>query len=151
MKNLTLPEKLVTEIAQSVDSGYMCFVNLKNQEIIKISGQILENPDEIEETFNMSYGEFSEKYLFNQDVLTVKPLESHDTFDIMINFVDQLQDQRLKSKLDEILGKRHPFAHFRDAVDHSEFKDNWLNFKQQMIENHINNIFNSMSAFPPVN
>ena len=48
-------------------------------------------------------------------------------------FVEQLSDQNLKSELENVLTKKKPFQNFKYKVDHSDFRQNWFDFKQKTL------------------
>lgn len=52
----------------------------------------------------------------------------------MERFVAQLTNQRFKLKLDDILYQSRPFQHFKHAIDNSEFRQQWFDFKQSELE-----------------
>ena len=61
----------------------------------------------------------------------LKPLES---FRIMEAFVRQLPDSKLQAELEIILAHKKSFRNFKIAIDSSNYRACWFNFKQEELE-----------------
>jgi ribosomal protein L11 methylase PrmA len=129
--------ELIKEIAQELDSGFDCYYNSKTDEIVAIPSfsQFLDEED-FKEAFNESLEEV-EKH--KADFIKFEALENFESFKIMELFVDQLSDQNLKSELENVLANKKPFQNFKNKVDHSDFRQNWFEFKQKELEKRIEN------------
>ena len=66
-----------------------------------------------------------------------EPLESDESFQIMEQFAEKLEDKKLQIKLFYVLGHRKPFAHFKAIIDNSSSRQNWFDFKKHWLENHV--------------
>lgn len=49
-------------------------------------------------------------------------------------FVDQIDDNEFQSKLDFVLQRKSPFQNFKNAVDNSDYRQKWFDFKQSELE-----------------
>lgn len=133
----SLKENIIKEIAQELDSGFDCYYNSKNDEIIAIpSFSQFSDQDDFKEAFRDSL----EKIEKNQtDFIKFEVLESFESFKILEHFVEQLPDQNLKSELESILVNKQPFQNFKHKVDHSDFRQSWFDFKQSELEKIVEN------------
>ena len=112
---IDLTEKQIEEIADFLDSGLTCLYNVKNSEIITIT-EFDNYPDSDE--FNWD------------DVIEFKKMNSSDSFDVMVKFVEQLNNNSLKERLINIFQRSKPFKNFKIQIDNSdEFRQKWFEFK----------------------
>ncbi len=135
---------IIKEIAQELDCGFDCYYNIKTDEIIAIPN-FSQFSDE--EDFKEAFSDNLEKVKkHNTDFIKFEPLESFESFKIMELFVEQLTDQNLKSELKNILANKKPFQNFKHKIDHSEFRQNWFEFKKSELEKIVENQLNSGKA-----
>ena len=128
---------IIKEIAQELDCGFDCYYNSKTDEIISIPS-LSQFSDE--EDFKEAFSESLEKVEKHKtDFIKFETLESFESFKIMELFVEQLTDQNLKSELENILVNKKPFQNFKHKVDHSDFRQNWFDFKQKELEKRVEN------------
>ncbi|KAA1239374.1 UPF0158 family protein [Aquimarina sp. RZ0] len=135
MKNVK--SNIVKEIAQELDCGFDCYYNLKTDEIIAIpSFSQFSDEEDFKEAFRDSLEEV-EKH--KKDFIKLEVLESFESFKIMELFVQQLTDQNLKLELQSILTNKKPFQKFKYKIDHSDFRQNWFDFKHRELEKRVEN------------
>jgi hypothetical protein len=68
----------------------------------------------------------------NPRYLLIDPLDSHEEFQIMEDFVDSLGDTKQASKLQDALNRSKPFRQFKDTLhDHTNLSDAWYAFEQK--------------------
>jgi hypothetical protein len=68
----------------------------------------------------------------NPRYLLIDPLDSHEEFQIMEDFVDSLGDAKQASKLQDALNRSKPFRQFKDTLhDHTNLSDAWYAFEQK--------------------
>jgi hypothetical protein len=62
----------------------------------------------------------------------IDPLASHESFQIMEDFVDSLDDTKEADRLRNALNRRKPFRQFKDTLhEHTDLSDAWYAFEQQ--------------------
>jgi peroxiredoxin len=66
-------------------------------------------------------------------------MESHDSFEIMTDFVDTLSDSdKLKVRLMDALNKKNPFREFKYVIDNSgNYRQKWFDFKNERIQKWV--------------
>ena len=130
--------KIIKEIAQQSDCGFECYYNSKTDEIVEIPNfsKFLDK-EEFKEAFSDSL-EKVEKH--KKNFIKIETLEGFQSFKIMELFVEQLSDQNLKLELENVLANKKPFQHFKYKVEHSDFRQNWFDFKQKELEKRVENV-----------
>jgi ribosomal protein L11 methylase PrmA len=132
-----LKQHIVKQIAQELDCGFDCYYNSKTDEIVAIpSFAQFSDEDDFKEAFSESL-EKIEKH--KTDFIKFETLESFESFKIMDLFAEQLFDQNLKSELKIVLANKKPYQNFKYKVDHSDFRQNWFDFKQKELEKRVKN------------
>jgi hypothetical protein len=137
---IEIPEKyrkVVSEIAESIDAGLICFLNPETLEIEDIPKNMEYEPEEYEDETGESMDTIELKHHEWQNCYTFEPLESRESFRIMEMFANDLADSRLQSRLIYALGHRKPFSNFKFIVENSPSRANWFEFKKQWLENHV--------------
>lgn len=129
-------EKIVSEIADNIDAGFVCFLNTDTLETEEIRKEWMYDPEEYEAMTGESF-ETDFKYPSWENCLTFEPLESHESFEIMRRFADNHTNVRFQNKLFNVLNNRKPFANFKFIIDTSEFRQDWFDFKKRRMEIHV--------------
>jgi hypothetical protein len=130
-------EELVPQVAEIIDAGLICFLNRDTLEIEEVSKTFVDDPDEFEAMTGESAESLNLKYTDWESYITFEPLKSHETFLIMEEFAENMEDKKLKGELFNALSHRRPFANFKDIIDNSRYRQDWFDFKKQWLENHI--------------
>jgi len=125
---MEITQEQIKEIAEFLDIGMRCFYN-------KISGKILTCPD-----FNRNYDadqeiwaeiieEIDNNYM---DLVEFLAMESYDSFGVMEDFTETIDDVGLRSKLIYALSHRKPFQNFKWHIDNSgNYRQMWFDFKNE--------------------
>jgi hypothetical protein len=120
-------EKQIEEIADSLDFGMRCFFNVR-------SGEIKELPD-----LNSWLGadmqpweEDSEEIDANwDDYFEFDGFESRDSFRMMADFAESVDDTGLQDRLIHALNRSKPFHNFKWQIDNSgKYRQRWFDFKK---------------------
>ncbi|MDO9255837.1 MAG: hypothetical protein Q7U54_10025 [Bacteroidales bacterium] len=142
---LVIPEKhkkAVAEIADNIQCGFICQVNKKTVEIVSIRR---------ENIYESEYYEEEEEDLAEntnwEDIITISPPESHESFRIMENYVLSLDQSRLKYQLTSALQRGKPFANFNGIIHNSPERDEWFRYRQHALEQHVAAILMAESAW----
>ena len=132
---LALTTIQINEIAQEMDCGNRCYLNLK-------TGELIFTPDFDENIYaDREYYEEQLEELENNwgDYAEIEKPRSKDSFDIMVDFAEQLEENsQLKDKLFNALNKKKPFSQFKFEIDNSgKYRQEWFDFKQEKLENWV--------------
>jgi hypothetical protein len=142
---MELTKEQIESIAEELNIGMRVFVNLETKEIrtiMDLDDDLLQEElegDEINEIENNL-----DKYL------EFYKMDSREAFRVMSDFVDSLDNEKLKDKLDLGLSLSKPFRNFKDIIDSEggEYRDKWFAFRemkyieyvQEQLENYNNKI-----------
>ncbi len=124
---MKLTEHQIIEIADYLDCGMRCFYNLKSGEI-----KTLINSDNWveadEELWEEEKKEIEENWT---DYYEFEGMSSRDSFLIMADFVQTVDNQKLKYRLLNALNKPKPFGNFKWQIDNSgEYRKKWFDYKK---------------------
>ena len=124
--------EIIKEIAQELDCGNDCYLNIKTTEIIGIPNfSQISDEDEFKEIFRADLEKINQQ---KADFIKFEALESFESFKIIERFVGQINDRNLTSELENILKKKRPFQNFKRSIDNSNFRQKWFHFKQDELE-----------------
>jgi Uncharacterised protein family (UPF0158) len=130
-----LTSEQIKEIADTIDCGFVCHWNIKNNRLIFLpTDQLIQYNDsdawdedikEVEQNFN--------------DYKEIEKPDSTESFRFMEDFTDELPDNtRIKVTLLEALNKRKPFREFKYEIDNSgEYRQLWFDFKNQKMIDYV--------------
>jgi hypothetical protein len=113
-----------------------CFVHLKTKEL-KFIPDIDEHPDMDSEVWSTDNEEIENNL---DDYLEIDSMDSRDSFRVMADFIDTVDNQNLKEKLVESLDRPKPFQNFKLTIDRSgEYRDKWFKFKEEKLMDWVEN------------
>ncbi len=135
--NENYPKELIRNIAESIDSGMICFVNTETFETEDVPALLIKDPEEFEILIGETVESLGLKYVDWENFITIEPLDSNELYQIMEDFTDAMTDLRLKQKLTEIIEQPKPFPNFKRIIDDSVYRKDWFDFKKKYLENHV--------------
>ena len=127
-------ENIIKEIAQELDCGNECYFNQKTNEIICIPNADLmatAGEDYYKEMFREDFKKIESQ---KKDLIKFEVLESFESFKIMEDFKNQVEDDKFERDLERALNRRKPFQNFKNLIDNSDYREKWFQFKQKEIE-----------------
>lgn len=139
---LEIPEQLeknLMAIAQSIDAGFITHINLDTFEIEDLPPD-MEDPENYELRFKDCSWATEPKFYNWENVFRITPLHSSNSFKIMDEFADEMEDAKFQLVLYNALNHRKPFSNFKWKVENSPYRQNWYDFKQQWLENYVRQI-----------
>jgi len=117
-------EAHIKEIAEELDCGMVCFFH-------KPTGTIEHYPDPDNMYFEISdWQEIIDK--IDSDLSNFQKFEKMDSqqgFRVMENFTNSVSDEGFRKHLINQLSQRKPFSKFKRAVDNSDYRQEWFDFK----------------------
>jgi len=139
-EEFVLPEKykkVVSQIADSINTGFICYLNPETLLTEDIPQELINNPYEFEMMTGESLDSMDLQHSKWENCICFEPLKSYESFKIMKLFAENMTDTRLQMKLINSLNRRKPFANFKAIIDDSPYRQDWFDFKKQWLENHI--------------
>lgn len=132
---LTLGQEKLAEIAQELDSGMCCYLNIQSAELIFIP--------------NTSQWDDMDMDIWKEDLKKIKkdkkqfhcikPPSSRVSFEMMADFVETLDPSQLITKLlGKALERKQPFRGFKDVIDESQdLREQWFRFKNSKLKEWV--------------
>ncbi len=128
-------QNIIKKIAQELDCGFNCYLNVKTEEIIAIpSFSHISDEDDFKRAFEEDFKKIKKQ---KADLIKFEVLESFESFKIMEHFIEQVPDQKLRTELENILVRKKPFQNFKNKIDQSDFRQSWFDFKQKELEKRV--------------
>lgn len=123
---LTFTKKQIKEIAEELCLGFKAYVHKQTGEYFFVP-----YPIKMQDMDTTPWEDDIEKLEENSfDYYHIPTMESRDSFQIMVDFTEELTDATLKNKLIQALNKRKPFREFKFVIDNSgDDRDKWFDFK----------------------
>lgn len=123
-----ISKEKIKKIAEDLDCGMKCYYNKKTKEITTIldfESHLGADEEPWEEVLN----EIDEHW---DDLVKFERMESRESFRIMADFAEEVDDSALREKLIDALNRPKPFGNFKWIIDNSEdYRQNWFDFKNQ--------------------
>jgi len=125
-------EEPIKEIAELLDCGQLCFFH-------EPTGTIEHYPDpdnpyveleEWQETLDKIDADWGNYQRFEK-------MDSNQAFRVMEDFANTITDENFRTQLFEQLSQRKPFSRFKWAIDNSEHRQNWFDFKERAYINWV--------------
>lgn len=121
---IKLSDEQIKDIAQELEIGMSCFVNKKTGELKSIPEELIDEEewqDIIDEIENNS-----------ENFIEVENMDSHESYNLMLRFVDTVEDKQLSIRLNNALNGQKPFHTFRYELNYSdEYLDKWYEYKSR--------------------
>ena len=119
----------IREITDQLDTGFRAFYH-------KTSGELIFVPDtsrhyDIE--INPWQADFDKLKKNSSEYQEIDAMEARDSFRVMADFAEQVNDTNLRNKLINALNKKKPFKEFKFAIDYSPERQNWFDFKNKRL------------------
>lgn len=129
---LKLNDHQINEIAGLLDCGLVCFFHTKD-------GTIESHPDDMDLVDDHElWQEVIDKIEldFDKYIKFVK-MDGSQSFRVMVDFVDKIDSVDFRTKLIDILDRSKPFRHFKHAIEHSDYRQQWFDHKDEMYKNWV--------------
>ena len=120
---IKLSETQIEEIADFLDCGLTCLYNKKSKELTTIT-EFDDYPDSDELNWD--------------DIIEFERMNSNDSFELMVDFVEQIDNNFLKEKLINVLNRSKPFKNFKIQIDNlGEYRQKWFDFKNRKYVDYV--------------
>lgn len=131
---LVIPTEKIAEIADLLESGMICYYNHQTSDV-----QFHINFDNWPSADEEQWSEVIELIENNRDdYFEFTGPDMSDSFHIMADFAESLDDERFGEKLLKAISKPKPFRKFKDTLSESKEKlDAWRLFKKERYINWV--------------
>ena len=124
---MIVEESILKQISEELLCGSKVFLHRETGDIITIRDVdlFLDEKDPWEDDRRKVDAD-RDKYL------EFDPMESRESYQMMQDFIDQLDEGLLADRLVNAIQKKRPFAHFNAEVDDSgPYREKWFHFRDQ--------------------
>jgi hypothetical protein len=121
---MTLTSNQIKEIAELLECGLQCFVH-------KLTGAIEYHPDEFDilddpEPWQDLVDKIEENW---DDYIGFEKMDSFQSFQVMEDFVDSLDQGDEKKRLEYAISRPKPFRNFKYEIEQSEHRQAWFTYR----------------------
>lgn len=123
-----MPNELIKEIAQELDSGMKCFYHIRTAELKSFPDSMHTEyfDDEVwRETIDEIDSALDEYILF-------EVMESQDSFKMMECFVNDIENKDIRGRFEDAITYKKPFQNFKQLLlGYPELREQWFKYKDQ--------------------
>src|SRR3954453_20549036 len=118
-------DRFFMEVGEAMFMNNMkCFINLEILEVEIYPTEYYFSEDEAEDPVTEAL-EHPEKFL------AIKKGHSSQAFDVMAAFAQTVANRHLRSRLENALERKRPFANFKFIIDSSSVRQEWFKFRDE--------------------
>ncbi|HEX7366852.1 MAG TPA: UPF0158 family protein [Pelobium sp.] len=122
-----LTDAKLSEACDNLQMGMKVFYNIGSREITSVPDFDEFEMDDEEELWKAETDKVKSD---SKNNIELKKMSSHQSFKMMENFAETVDDKTLQRRLFSCLNGKKPFAHFKAAVDNDEvYRQNWFKFR----------------------
>jgi hypothetical protein len=131
---IRITKEQIKEIADQLDCGMKCYID-KETGIIKSVPDFDSWQTGDTELWEDIINELDENW---GNYLEIERMESHESFDIMVKFAEDVDSRELHDTLINALNRKHPFRNFKWVIDNSgPYRQKWFDFKTQSLKDWV--------------
>lgn len=137
---MQLSKETIKEIADNLELGLRCFVNIETHEVVAMPDEN-QHPDMETEAWK----EEMEKVENDpEQYKEIESMRSSDSYQVMEDFVETIDDAFLKGRLTQAIEGHKPFANFMLQIDRSgPYREMWFAFRTQRTIDWVKDQFNA--------
>ena len=139
--SIQINDEILNQIVQDLELGCNVYFHKINKTTIAIPKS--DDESDLEEYFEEEIKAIKSD---EENYLRIEPLSSKQGFNIMENFVAELEENLpLKNRLVFALQNKKPFQNFNIAINDDEhYRQEWFKFKTKESQKKVNEIINSL-------
>jgi len=121
---MSISNKTIEEIADQLDCGMKCYLNISSGEIITV----VDDENFIDMETDAEIDEIKEN---RSAYLEFHMMTSHESFNVMMDFAMEISDNQFQTRLLTALNAPSPFRNFKLKLDSSEsYRQKWFGYKK---------------------
>ena len=128
---MEVSKEILNNIAGNMESGFKCFIHRETLEVVTYR-------DMDEDLFYMEANPWKEEIKKikkgKKKYIELANMDSRDSFKVMEEFANTLENNSTKIRLLTALQGKRPFANFKFQVDNSgKYREQWFAFRREKI------------------
>lgn len=124
---ISLTADQLIKAAEALDCSCRCFYQFSTGEI----KELIDRNDPYYDPIDAIEEQWKELEANEDDYTELYKMSSGQAFDVMEDFLDEVEDPLLKARLLKALSRSKPFRNFKNEIDESEYRDSWFKFKEK--------------------
>ncbi|HKH59764.1 MAG TPA: UPF0158 family protein [Flavitalea sp.] len=125
---MEVPREILNDIADSMEAGFKCFIHRETLEVVTYL-----DPDRYPDLDPKDWKEEIGKVRKNKkNFIEIEAMDSRESFRVMAEFAESLENNTTKIKLVTALEGRKPFGNFKHQIENSgEYRELWFVFRRE--------------------
>ncbi len=123
---MKLSKQQIIKIADELDCGMKCYFNIKTGKIMSL----IDSDDWFDDEENPWSEDLQEIEKNKKDYFEFEKMASRESFIVMADFTETIDDLAFQEKLIQSLNKSKPFRNFKWLIDNSNYRQEWFDFKK---------------------
>jgi hypothetical protein len=129
---MKITKNQLREISENLQGGLKCLLNNETGELefVLVSDHMYGDTevwDEILKRVDLEW----------KNPIIIENMESWQVFGIMEDFIEEIDDHKLKQIVFKILHRKSPFANYKYVIESSVYRQKWFNFKNKKYEEYV--------------
>jgi len=125
---MEISKEILNDIVDTMEIGLKCFLHRETFEVVSYPDPE-EHLDMDPEDWEEAIGKVKKN---KKKFIEIEAMTSSDSFKVMEEFIESLDNNDTKIRLVTALEGRKPFANFKHQIDNSgEYRELWFAFKRQ--------------------
>ncbi len=146
---LKIPPEKIKEIFELLDAGMNVYYHLPTGELVSYPDELKWGGEMDEEAWGGDLAKVEEKF---HEYFAFHAMESHESFQVMEDFIEAIEDKNVREKFENIIQRKKPFQQFKYLLyDYPALRERWYlckddrykEFMQEQLDDYNqNNKFN---------
>ncbi len=118
-----MTDEQINDIAQDLGMGLKCYVHKETKDVVVV-------PED--ETGDLEWWQDSiDKLKKNsKSYIEIKKMDEHESFQAMETFIESVDDNQLRNKLEDAIRRTKPFRNFKFEIDNAgPYREQWFAYK----------------------
>jgi hypothetical protein len=129
--SVSIPFETTKEITGQLDMGMKCFYH-------KQTGELEYFPDELRNYDGFDEELWEETINKVDDYLAFEGMDSHESFRMMEDFVDEIADKRIRERFEDAISYKKPFQNFKQLLlNYPDLREKWFVYKDQRYIDYV--------------
>jgi hypothetical protein len=133
--SVSIPFETIKEIAGQLDMGMKCFYHKKTGELESYPDEMRGFADFDDELWKETMNKVDVNF---QDYISFEAMESHESFRMMEDFVDDIADKKIRQRFEDAIGYEKPFQNFKQLLlNYPDLRQQWFAYKDQRMLDYV--------------
>lgn len=140
---MNISERQIDDIAQDLSSGMICYIHKETNAIKALFDESHEYYADLD--MDLWGDEIREVQDNLEKYIKIEKWSTHEAFRFMVDFVQEVDNPKIKERLTEALNRGKPFRNFRRVVDNQgDIDQQWFEYRdkrqREWVRRYLRNI-----------